>query len=155
MAPWKNGFLKKLQSTANLNFLFLSLFVCLLKNCSSQFFSNWKSAEPVFWSLPYKNQNKSITLSFWEGKFKFAVGWGLFIKPFFHCTGPPLKIRKISRFWNVWIADRRLQVLFCMKAAGIKLFTGLITCFKTILRRWKIEYYQSFVAALLGLQICT
>ena len=31
---------KKLHSTANLNFLFLSLFVYLLKNCSSQFFSN-------------------------------------------------------------------------------------------------------------------
>jgi hypothetical protein len=69
---------KKLHSTANLNFLFLSLFVYLLKNCSSQFFSNWKSAEPVFCSeelscLPYKNQNKSLTLSFGEGKFKFAV----------------------------------------------------------------------------------
>ena len=31
---------KKLHSTANLNFLVLSLFVYLLKNCSSQFFSN-------------------------------------------------------------------------------------------------------------------
>ena len=79
----------RLGSTANLNFLFLSLFVYLLKNCSSQFFSNWKSAEPVFCCeelscLPYKNQNKSLNLSFGEGKFKFAVLWGLFIKPFFH-----------------------------------------------------------------------
>ena len=60
-----------------------------LKNCSSQFFSNWKSAEPVFCSeelshLPYKNQNQNLTLSFGEGKFKFAVLWGLFIKSFFH-----------------------------------------------------------------------
>ena len=39
---------KKLHYTANLNFLFLSLFVYLLKNCYSQFFSKWKSAEPVF-----------------------------------------------------------------------------------------------------------
>ena len=59
---------EKPYSTANLNFLFLSLFVCLLKNCYSQFFGNWKSAEPVFCSevlscLPYKNQNKSLTLS--------------------------------------------------------------------------------------------
>ena len=34
--------------------------------------------------LPYKNPNKSLTLSSWEGKFKFAVLWGLCIKPFFH-----------------------------------------------------------------------
>ena len=44
---------------------------------------------PVFCSeelscLPYKNHNKSLTLSFREGKFKFAVLWGLFIKSFFH-----------------------------------------------------------------------
>ena len=44
---------------------------------------------PVFCSgemscLPYKNPNKSSTPSFKEGKFKFAVSWGLFIKPFFH-----------------------------------------------------------------------
>ena len=81
-------FIKKLHSTANLNFLFLSLFVYLLKNCSSQFFSNW-TAEPVFCSeelscLPNKNQHKSLTLSFGEGKFKLAVLWGLFIKQFFH-----------------------------------------------------------------------
>ena len=80
---------KKVHSTANLNFLFLSLFFYLLKNCFSQFFSNWKSAEPVFCSeelscLPYKNQNKSLTLSFGEGKFKFAVLRGLFIKLFFN-----------------------------------------------------------------------
>ena len=65
-------FYKKLHSTANLIF-FLSLFVYLLKNCSSQFFSNWKSAEPVFCRaelscLPYKNQNKSLTHSFGERK---------------------------------------------------------------------------------------
>jgi hypothetical protein len=76
VAQWKNGFIKKLRSTENLNFLFLSLFVYLLKNCYSQFFSNWKSAESVFCSedlscLPYKN--KSLTLSFGEGKFKLAV----------------------------------------------------------------------------------
>ena len=32
----------------NLNFRFLSLYVCLFKNCPFQFFSLWKSAEPVF-----------------------------------------------------------------------------------------------------------
>ena len=37
VAQWKNGFLKKPRHTANLNFLFLSLFVYLWKNCSSQF----------------------------------------------------------------------------------------------------------------------
>ena len=41
---------KKRHSTANLNFLILSLFVYLLKNYSSQFFSNWESSEPVFCS---------------------------------------------------------------------------------------------------------
>ena len=59
-------------------------------------FSYWQSAEAVFSSeelscLPYKNQNKSKTLSSWEGKFKFALFWGFFIKQFFHCTGPPLQ----------------------------------------------------------------
>ena len=94
VAQWKNGFIKKPHYTANLNFLFLSHFVYLWKNWFSQFFSNWESAEPVFCSkelscLPYKNQNKSLTLSFGEGKFKFAVLQG-FLNPFFHCTGPPL-----------------------------------------------------------------
>ena len=79
---------KKLHFTANLNFLLLSLFVYLLDNSSSQFFSYWESAEPVFSSeelscLPYKKQNKSMTLSFWKGKFNFSVLWGFFIKPFF------------------------------------------------------------------------
>ena len=50
----------------------------LFKNCLSQFLSYWKLAEPVFCSeelscLPYKNQNKSLTLSFLLGKIKFAV----------------------------------------------------------------------------------
>ena len=39
---------KKLHSAAILNFLLRSLFVYLLTNCSTQFFSNWKSAESVF-----------------------------------------------------------------------------------------------------------
>ena len=69
---------KTLHFTANLNFSFLSHFVYLLKNFSSQFFSNRESAEPVSCSeelscLPFKNQNKSLTLSFGEGKFKIAV----------------------------------------------------------------------------------
>ena len=73
VAQWKNGCMKK--PTANLNFLFLLLFVYPLKNCSSQFFSNSKSAEPVFCSeelscLPYKNQNKNPNS---QGKFKFAI----------------------------------------------------------------------------------
>ena len=53
---------------ANLNFLFLSFCVYLFKKCPSQFLSNWELADPVFCSeqlrcLPYKNQNKSQTLS--------------------------------------------------------------------------------------------
>ena len=69
--------MKKLHCTENLNFLYLSLFAYDSKNDSSQFFSSWKSsAESVFCSeelscLPYKNQNKSLTLSFGEVKFKF------------------------------------------------------------------------------------
>ena len=86
MEEWRY---KKLHSIENLDFLFLALFVYLLRTSSSQFFSNWKSAEPVFCieelsCLLYKNQNKSLTLSFWEEKLKFSVLWGLFIKPFFH-----------------------------------------------------------------------
>ena len=84
MTQWKNGFIRKLHSTANLNFLLLSLFVYLLNNSSSQFFSYWESAVPMFSSLPNKNQNKSMTLSSLKGKFKFDVLWGFFIKPFFH-----------------------------------------------------------------------
>ena len=54
-------------------FFFLTLFVYFLKNCSSQSFRNRKSAEPVFCSeelscLPYKNQSRSLTLSFGEEK---------------------------------------------------------------------------------------
>ena len=56
---------------------------------SSQFFSNLKSAEPVFCSqelscLPSKNQNKGLTPSFGEGKFIYAALWDFLIKPFFH-----------------------------------------------------------------------
>ena len=51
-------------------------------------FSNWKSAKPVFCSeelgcFLYKKTKKN-QLSIWDGKFKFAVLWGLIIKPFFH-----------------------------------------------------------------------
>lgn len=40
-------------------------------------FSNWESAEQVFWSeelssLPYKNKNKSLTLSFGGGKIQIC-----------------------------------------------------------------------------------
>ena len=54
------------------------LCVYLFKNCPSQFFSHCESAEPVFCSkelssLPFKNQNKSLALSYLVGKFKFAV----------------------------------------------------------------------------------
>ena len=60
------------------NFLFLSLCVYLFKNCPSKFLSHWESAETVFCreelgSLPCKNQNKSLTLGYLVGKFKFAV----------------------------------------------------------------------------------
>ena len=60
------------------NFFFFYLF----KNCP-QFFSHWELSEPVFCSeelncRPYKNQNKSLTLSSLAGKFKFAV-WSEFI----------------------------------------------------------------------------
>ena len=53
--------------TANLNFLFMSLYVFLFTNGPSQFLSHWESAEPVFCSeelssLPCKN--KSLTQLF-------------------------------------------------------------------------------------------
>ena len=75
---------KNLHSTANLNFIFLSLFASRWKNCSSQCFSNWKSAKSVFCSKKLSSQKQTLTLSFGEGKFKFDVSWGLFIEPFFH-----------------------------------------------------------------------
>ena len=94
---------KRLHSTANFNFLFLSLFVHLLKNCSFQIFSNWRSAEPVVCSeelscLLYKNQNKSLTLSFGERKFKFAVLRR--ISKFILCSQSPLNLHHffLTRF---------------------------------------------------------
>jgi hypothetical protein len=58
---------KKLHSTANLNFCFLLLFVYLLKNCSSQFFSNCKSAELVFCSelSPLEKPKEKPKSQFW------------------------------------------------------------------------------------------
>ena len=52
------------ESCENLNFFFLSPFVYLFKNWSSQFLSHWESAESLFCSeelgsLPFKNQNKA------------------------------------------------------------------------------------------------
>ena len=64
--------------TANLNCLLLLFCVYLFKNCPLKFFSHQESAEPVFCSKelsshPCKNQNKSLTLSYLLGKFKFTV----------------------------------------------------------------------------------
>ena len=54
---------------ANLNFIFLSLYVYLFKNC--QFSSHWKSAEPVFCSkelssLPGKKKKAQLSIVWWE-----------------------------------------------------------------------------------------
>ena len=75
-----------LVNTAYLNFLFLSLCVYLFKNCP-QFLSYWESAKPEFCSeelssLPCRNQNKSLTLSYVVGKFEFVENFT--IKHFFH-----------------------------------------------------------------------
>jgi len=80
VARWKKRLCVCSHHTANLNFLFLSLCIYLFKNFPSQFFSHWKSAEPVFCSedlsnLHCKNQNKSLPLSYLVGKFKFVVCW--------------------------------------------------------------------------------
>ena len=95
--------LKKFHSVADLNFFFPSFFVYLLTNWSSQFFSNWKSAEPVFCSeelscFPCKNQNICLSnFSFGEEKCKFAVLWCLFIKPLFHwATFDKMSFMKVS-----------------------------------------------------------
>jgi hypothetical protein len=83
---------KKLQSTANLNFLFLSLFVYLLKTVLLSFSVTRSQLSQCFavrnWVVCLtKTKTKAyLTLSFWEGKFKFAVLWCLSIKPFFQCT---------------------------------------------------------------------
>jgi len=86
---WKNGFVKKTSPYSKFEFSFPVTLCLPFKELFFSVFSNWESAEPVFCSeelscLPYKNQNKSLTLSFGEGKFKFAVLWGLFMKLFFH-----------------------------------------------------------------------
>jgi hypothetical protein len=80
---------KKLHSTANLNFLVLSLFVYLLKNCSSQFFSNWESAEPVFCNeelscLPYKKTKQKPNSQFWGRKIQICC----FVRSFYKTVLP-------------------------------------------------------------------
>ena len=85
--------LKKLLRTnsyhkANLNFLFLSFCVYLFKKCPSQFLSIWELADPVFCSeqlrcLPYKNQNKCLTLSS-DRKVQICCIVITYTKSFFH-----------------------------------------------------------------------
>ena len=59
--------------------LSFSVTLCLpFYESPSQFLTNWELAELVFCSeelscLPYKNQNKSLSLSSLVGKFKYAV----------------------------------------------------------------------------------
>ena len=83
---WKKLLCINSHHIANLNFLFLSLFVYLFKNCPFQFLSHWELDEPVFCSeelscLHYKTQTKSVTLSLLPEKFKFAL---YILKCFFH-----------------------------------------------------------------------
>ena len=69
----------KFSVYSKLEFYFpVTLVFYLFKKYPYQFLSNCELAEPVFCSeelscLPYKNQKKSMTLSFCDGKFKFAV----------------------------------------------------------------------------------
>ena len=79
--------------TSNLNFVFLSFCVYLFKNCPSHFLSHWESSVPVFSSkehssLPCKNRNKSLTLSYSVGNFEFPVWIEFYISV--SSTGPPL-----------------------------------------------------------------
>ena len=78
MARWKKLLCINSHHIENVNFLFLSLFVYLFKYCPSQFLSRWESAEPMFCCekltlLPYKNQNKGLTLNSWWENSNFAV----------------------------------------------------------------------------------
>ena len=72
-----------------LYFSFLSLCVNIFKDSPSQFLSHWELAEQVFCSeelsfLPYKNQNKSLTLSSLSGKIKICLMVRIYTKSFFH-----------------------------------------------------------------------
>ena len=94
---WLGGRIMCISShhTANMNFIFMSLCVYLFKNFPSQFLSYWESAEPMFFSeelssLPCKNQNKRLTLSYLVEKFKSCVCWEFYISV--SSTGPPLHI---------------------------------------------------------------
>ena len=82
---WKDDFIKKTFTLQQIWILFFChsllavertvlLSVLVTGSQLSQFFAarNWVL------------KNKSLTLSFGEGKFKFDVSWGLFIEPFFH-----------------------------------------------------------------------
>jgi hypothetical protein len=77
MSRATGGFVEKSlvysHHTANLNFLFLSFSVYLLKKSPPQILSHLELTEPVFCSeelsfLPYKNQNQNLTLSSLAGK---------------------------------------------------------------------------------------
>ena len=90
VAWWKKLLCINSHHVANLKFIFLSLCVYLFKNCPSQFLSQLELAESVFCShkelscLSCKNKNKSLTLSYFVGKFKFAVCWDHIPNGLFH-----------------------------------------------------------------------
>ena len=87
VAHWKKRLRICCHHTANLNFLFISLFVFLYTNgpfssqvTGSQLSQRFAVRNSV--SLPCKN--KSPTLSYSVGKFKFVVCWDHINKRFFH-----------------------------------------------------------------------
>ena len=107
----------------------VALCLYLFKNGPSQFSSHWESAEPVFCSeelssLPCKNQNKSLTLSYYVGKFKFAVFW----RQVFYRNWPPLigsmKSLLLS-FYHLTLQTLTFNLPFIWRGFLIKLFTTL------------------------------
>ena len=73
VAQWKNGFIKKQHSTANLNFLFLSLFVYLFFSVFQQLEVSWASV--LQWGTelsPLQKPKQKPNSQFWGGKIQIC-----------------------------------------------------------------------------------
>ena len=102
VAQWKNGVIKKTSQYSKFEFSFS---VTLYLPFQELFFLVFQLLE-VSWAseelscLPYKNQNKSLTLSFGEGKIQVCYIVRSFIKPFFHWATFNLSRHLIG--WLLW-----------------------------------------------------
>ena len=148
VARWKKLLCINSHHTANLNFLFLSLYVYLFKNYPSQFLSHWELAESVFFCeelscLPYKNQTKAwLSVLWWENS-NLLYGENLYLRV--SSTEPPLSqndttLSKLSNA-KLWETPRckgkilRTHKVKLWQANKQALIWPLTTVFETVFLR--------------------